>query len=75
MVNAQQVQNGSVQIVDMHRITSDVVAEIVSLTHGFPLLDPGTSQPDWGRRKGVRNLLTSLLDETWQSNLELRGLR
>ncbi len=45
MVQAHQVQNCGVKVVDVNRIATDVDAMIVRFTVGGPRFDPCTRQP------------------------------
>ena len=45
MINAQQVQQSRIQIVYMHRVTHNVVTEVIGFAPGQPRLHATTSQP------------------------------
>ncbi len=45
MVDAQAVQQGRVQVVDVHRIAGDVVAEVVRLAVSDSSTDAATREP------------------------------
>jgi hypothetical protein len=46
VIDAHAMQNGRVDIVDMHRIANHVVAEIVSLAKQEATFDSPSSQPE-----------------------------
>lgn len=45
VVYAEQIENGGVEIVDVHRVADDVVAEIVGLAVNKTAFDTSTGQP------------------------------
>jgi len=45
VLEAEEVQDGGVQVADVHRIFNDVVAEVVGLTVNCAALDPAAGQP------------------------------
>src|SRR5579863_797438 len=45
MVDSQQIENGGVNVVDMHRLVDHLPAEIIRRTVGHSALDPATGQP------------------------------
>ena len=45
VVEAQQVQDGGVEVADVHRVLDDVVAEIVGLAVDRPALDAAAGHP------------------------------
>ena len=45
MVDSHAMENGCIQIVDVHWVFSDVVAEIVGLSVGYPTFDSPTGHP------------------------------
>jgi hypothetical protein len=46
VINAHQVHNGCLKIVDMHRVFLDVIAKIVGLTKHKTLFHPGSCHPN-----------------------------
>ena len=46
MIDAQQVQNSSLQIVYMNGVFNDVVTELIGLPEWKSFFDPATRQPD-----------------------------
>ena len=46
MVDAQKMQDGRVEIVNMDRVLGDVVGEIICFTVHMTLLDPASSEKD-----------------------------
>src|SRR5438045_3215221 len=46
VVDAQQMQRGGVEIVDMHGVFDDVVAEFIRLAEHLAALHSGTCHPD-----------------------------
>jgi len=46
MVNTQKMKRRGVQVMNMHRVLDDVVAEIVCFSMDMATLDAGTRHPD-----------------------------
>src|SRR5205814_2841237 len=45
VIEPQEMENGGMQIVHVHRIFNDVVAELVGAADGYARLDPAARQP------------------------------
>ncbi len=52
MIDAQAVEDGGVQVVNVHRVGDDVVAEVVGLTVDHPRLDAGMPAIQRGKHLG-----------------------
>ena len=46
VIDAQEVHDGGLVIVNMHGVFDDVVAKIIRFAVGKPFFHPGTSHPD-----------------------------
>src|SRR4051794_28213960 len=46
VIDAQQMEDGGVQVVHMHGVGGDVVGEVIGLAEGEAGLDAGAGQPD-----------------------------
>ena len=45
VINAQEVQSGRVQVMNVDRVLNNVVAEIIRLSMDVAFLQPGTRHP------------------------------
>ena len=46
MINSQQVQQSSVEVVNVDAILDDIIAVVISTANDFPTLGATTSQPE-----------------------------
>ena len=58
VVQTQQVENGGVEVVDMHRVRDDIVGKVIRLADDRAALDPAAGEPE---REAARVMITPVI--------------